>query len=208
MQRAPDKMTGPPRDIFPYVADFCRSIAPDSTPFFIDVSPEAGDLPVECVANVRRRIGANGGEEILGWKIWEWYGVMIEAEFHIVWRSPDGSLHDVTPNLVPFDRVLFLPDPFRTYEEAQVNNIRHPLISDPRIREFIAAADKIFAIQNDGERATKFEITVSREEARTLQALEVKKAQLAMLIEQTKPGRNEWCRCGSGKKYKRCCGGV
>ena len=91
-------MTGPPRDIFPYVVDFCRSLGPTTAPIFLDVSPSANDLPVECVDNVRRRIAASGGEEVLGWKIWEWYGVMIEAEFHMVWRSPDGQLHDVTPN--------------------------------------------------------------------------------------------------------------
>jgi hypothetical protein len=206
MQRTPDNMTGPPGDIFPYVADFCRSIAPDSIPFFIDVTAEAADAPVDCVGNVRRRIAAHGGEEVLGWKIWEWYGVMIEAEFHMMWRSPDGRLIDVTPNFVPFDRVLFLPDPALMYAEQQVNNIRNPLSSDPRVREFIAAADQIFAINNDGERATQFEIILSSEEVRTLQALELKKAQLQILIERTSPGRNELCRCGSGLKYKRCCG--
>jgi hypothetical protein len=198
-------MTGPPRDIFPYVADFCRSIRLTATPIFIDVRPAEGDLPVECVGNVRRRIKASGGEEVLGWKIWEWYGVMIEAEFHMLWHSPDGQLHDVTPNLFPFKRVLFLPDPSLSYQEKQVDNIRKPLIADPRVREFIAAASQIFAIQNKGERAAQLEIKISTDEARRIRDLEYRKAQLATLIEGAAPGRNELCRCGSGKKYKRCC---
>ena len=193
-------MTGPPRDIFPYVAEFCRSIAATSTPRFLDLSAAAGDLPVECVGNVRRRIAG------LGWKIWEWYGVMIEAEFHMVWRSPDGMLQDVTPHTISLNRVVFLPDASLIYEEKQVNNIRHALISSPRVEEFIAIAHQIFTIQNKGKRATQFLITLSEDEARTLQALELKKAQLAVLIENTPPGRNELCRCGSGRKTKRCCG--
>jgi SEC-C motif len=199
-------MTGPPRDIFPYVADFCRSLGPTATPIFIDVVSAESDLPVECVGNVRRRTAALGGEEVLGWKIWEWYGVMIEAEFHMVWRSPDGQVHDVTPNRLPFKRVLFLPDPSLRYQEKQVANIRHPLIADPRVREFIAAEIQIFAIQNKGERAAQFEIRISQDEARSIRALEYRKAQLATLIEGAAPGRNELCRCGSGQKYKRCCG--
>jgi hypothetical protein len=32
--------------------------------------------------------------------------------------------------------------------------------------------------------------------------------QHAMQIANAVPGRNDECNCGSGKKYKRCCGGV
>jgi hypothetical protein len=157
--------------------------------------------------NVQRRIAADGGEPVLGWKIWEWYGVMIESEFHMIWRSPDGTLHDMTPNASPFERVLFLPDPSQTYEEGrQVNNTRRSLISNSDVTEFIATADRIFAIWNAGERATQLAITLSREEREELDALELKKAQLAIQIEKTNPRRNELCRCGSGNKFKRCCG--
>jgi hypothetical protein len=205
--RSPDTLTGPPRGIFPYVVDFCRSIAPGSSPFFIDVNPAAGDLPRECVTNVRRRIAAQGGEAVFGWKIWEWYGVMIEAEMHTIWRSPDERLHDITPNALPFRQVLFLPDPNQIYEERQVNNIRHPLISNSKVDDFIAFEDQIFAIYNAGERAVQFEISISRDELNTLRVLKFKKAQLVSSIEQTQPGRNDLCRCGSGQKFKRCCGG-
>jgi hypothetical protein len=119
-------MTGPPKELFPYVLDFCRSICPESTPLYIVLTAETGDKPVECVWNVRRRIASHGGEGVLGWKIWEWYGVMIEAEFHMLWRMPDGTLRDVTPNAISFDRILFLADPTLTYKEAQINNMRHP----------------------------------------------------------------------------------
>ena len=142
---------------------------------------------------------------MFGWKIWEWYGVMIEAEFHVVWRTVEGTLKDVTPNALPFDRVLFLPEASLVYQEKQVENIRQPLISDRRIKEFIKAASDEFALLNAGDRAEKFEVALSKEEVQSLRNLQLKRAQLASLIDRTPPGRNELCRCGSGRKYKHCC---
>ena len=43
----------------------------------------------------------------MGWRIWEWYGVMIEAEFHTIWESSDGILHDITPAPQEIGRTLF-----------------------------------------------------------------------------------------------------
>ena len=34
----------------------------------------------------------------------------------------------------------------------------------------------------------------------------LRKRRLALISKQRKIGRNEHCPCGSGKKYKRCCG--
>ena len=204
--RTPDKMTGPPRSLLPHVLAFCESVAPGSTPSYVAVTPGPDDEPLACMPNVRRRIASDGGEEVLGWKIWEWYGVMIEAELHMLWRSPDGVLTDITPNVQDFGQVLFLPDATRVYTDQQVNNLRRPLISNPKIPEFIAAADESFAIQNEGDRATQFEISLSMGELQKLRLIEMRKMQLAVQIEQTAPGRNELCRCGSGRKYKNCCG--
>lgn len=198
-------MTGPPKELFPYVLDFCRSICPESTPFYIAVTAEVKDRPVECVWNVRRRIDSDGGEAVLGWKIWEWYGVMIESEFHMLWRMSDGRLMDVTPNVIPAERVLFLPDPSLTYTEAQVNNVRRPLIDDKRVVEFIALADEKFRIHNAGDRARQYEIHLTPAEARRLGEIEERSIALQLELSQTVPGRNDLCRCGSGKKYKRCC---
>jgi SEC-C motif len=171
------------------------------------MTPSCGpsDKPVECVDNVRRRVAAFSGGEVFGWKIWEWYGVMIEAEFHSVWRSPEGALQDVTPNVLPFNQVLFLPDITLQYLERQIENVRKPLISDPRVREFIKGSSEEFALLNDGERADQYEISLSQAERRLLASLQEKKQLLIAHIERTQPGRNELCRCGSGRKYKQCC---
>jgi len=160
--------------------------------------------------NVRRRIEREGGEEVLGWKIWEWYGVMIEAEFHMVWRSPGGVLRDITPNQLPFEQILFLPDPSLTYLGRQVNNIRCPLNADPRVVDFIRDANEFFLIQNEGDRAALSDIseTISNEERARLKFLLARRALLEAEISNSTPRRNELCRCGSGRKYKKCCGRV
>jgi len=49
-----------------------------------------------------------GGAVQHGWALWEWPRVMVEAEFHAVWRSPDGSRLDVTPREDSQQRILFV----------------------------------------------------------------------------------------------------
>ena len=73
------------------------------------------------------KVEKNGGGFQYGWQIWEWPDVMIEAEFHAVWNSPQGILIDITPKQIDTHKILFLPDANRTYEGKQVNNFRQPL---------------------------------------------------------------------------------
>lgn len=197
-------MTGPPKTLSPYVIDFCRGIS-SSEPFFIEVTPTAADVVNECPSNVQSRIDLAGGEAVYGWKIWEWYGLMIEAEFHTIWCAPDGSLHDVTPNLIRFGRVLFLPDAKQRYGGQQINNIRKPLIQDARLNRFITIADELFRIYNEGKRANQHKFEITRAEAAHVHGLRKEQISLQMAIKNSLPGRNDLCRCGSGKKSKRCC---
>jgi hypothetical protein len=198
---------GPPKQILPYVTEFCRSIS-EADPVYLRVAPESEGIALDCFANVRRRQERDGGDAVLGWRIWEWSGVMIEAELHAVWHSPDGELHDVTPAPPSIDGVLFLPDANVQYDGRQINNIRKALSSDSRIGEFIAAAQGIYEIMNRGERAHQHgEIHLDGDEAREYQVLQRRKMLLQLQIEGTPPKRNEMCRCGSGKKSKRCCYG-
>ncbi len=196
---------GPPRDIFPYVKELCASIS-TSEPFFIEVHPGSQDVVLDCTGNVERRIQQEGGEAVLGWKIWEWHGIMIEAEFHTLWRDSQGQLHDITPNAHPFEKVLFLPDQTLVYEGKQINNIRKPLNKDTNVTAFIEVNDDIFAMMNKGERASQHgAIVLTPEEAAEMEKLEYRKAVLGMQIESRPPERNELCRCGSGLKSKKCC---
>jgi hypothetical protein len=149
----PLRSTDVPRDLYPHVIDFCRSLS-QGTPVYLEVRPDPQDVINECPSNVQRHIQSEGGEAVTGWQIWEWLGLMIEAEFHQVWRTADGELRDVTPKVLPFPRTLFVADPRLIYDGRQVNNVRRPLTDDDRVRKFIALADNIFAITNSGALAT------------------------------------------------------
>ena len=90
---------------------------------------------------------------MLGWAIWEYPKVFIEAEFHSVWQAPDGVLHDLVPRQQPPVRILFVRDPRRRYVGRQVDNVRKPLTNDKNVKEFLALQGRMFALQNEGDLA-------------------------------------------------------
>jgi len=201
----PRLLTGVPKKLFPHVLDFCKSISPSSEPLYISPTPTDKDEPNECPINVQRHISEKGGQEVLGWQIWEWYGVMIEAEFHMLWRTTSNELKDVTPKNIAVKSILFLPDESLHYEDKQIDNIRQPLIKDKRLDEFIKNTDEIFEFHNKDDRAEMKEIPFSGDEILKLQSISLRQQELIQIISQSKPERNNLCRCGSGKKYKKCC---
>jgi hypothetical protein len=207
-----------PITISSFINDLCHELVRDPKPEFISVIPQPGIDLLDCFAAVGRRTEQDGGSVCYGWQIWEWPDVMIEAEFHAVWRDAVGRLHDITPKQIPIDMILFLPDPERKYEGRQVNNVRRALRSDPLILAWFKCCDAEFELLNRGERAYQVgEIELSPEEADELEQIRKRKLEFELQFSQTsKPskqpqrfshvGRNDPCPCGSGKKFKKCCG--
>ena len=115
-----------PSGASPAIRSFAKQISPQHEARFVRLKPEPDTKPIECYFNVKSKIERDGGELVFGWAIWEWPRVFIEAEHHAVWS--DGSqLIDVTPNDPGIERVLFLPDPEKTFDEVLFNrriNIR------------------------------------------------------------------------------------
>lgn len=201
--------SGRPSKITPAILALAHELVDGGQPQFVDVTPVADADPNDCFPVVERYARQHGGSVSYGWQIWEWPGVMVEAEFHAVHRSPAGALRDLTPKLLPTPRILFLPDPTRRYEGTQVSNVRRPLTADPRIVEFIQVCNDEFQLMNRGSRALQHgDIELSGEEATELVRIQERKAALyAQLASRPpRPGRNDPCTCGSGRKYKRCCG--
>ncbi len=95
------------------VQAFCHSIAPGQKPIYVLHSPIPGAPLKACFTIVQQQVLTHGGRQITGWKMVEFTNVRLEAEFHVVWESPDGDLIDITPQEHNFSRTLFLPDPSR-----------------------------------------------------------------------------------------------
>lgn len=99
---------------------------------------------------------------MIGWAIWEWKKVLIEAEFHAVWQRPDGTLIDITPKataigeILDIKKILFLPDLSREYRSVSVDNIRKPLRNDLRIRRLCNLWHERFLELNKGDLADQY----------------------------------------------------
>jgi hypothetical protein len=132
-----------PKLILPYVLTFCRSICRNE-PVWVPLRPLPGKPVKECLSIVPEYVGMYGGTQRNGWAIWEFSKVMIEAEFHCVWESPDGELLDLTPQGFALDKILFLPDGKRKYRGLQIDNIRKPLTRDKDVKRFIELAERKF----------------------------------------------------------------
>jgi hypothetical protein len=162
---------------------------------------------LDCFPVVARHVDRAGGEPCYGWRIWELPWAYVEAEFHVVWRSPDGELVDITPTQTGISRILFVPDPSAVYEGRQVKNVRRALSPNSLVDEFFRAADAEFEFLNRGSRANEYTLNLSPDEAAELQAIRRQRAaaRLALARSLPNPGRNDPCPCGSGTKFKKCC---
>ena len=175
-------------------------------PVYVPCKPDRNSPKDECFQLVESRVKAEGGERVLGWQIWQGQ-LLVEAEFHAVWRSPEGELIDITPKPMPSNKILFVIDPTAKYEGKQVNNIRINTTNSPLVDEFISVCDAIFRIENKGERALQYELTLSGKEANAHHKLNAAKLMLEMMALQGS-SRNSPCLCGSEKKYKVCHGKI
>lgn len=145
-----------PKEKTPTVLEFAKSIVAGGDPVYVDCSPLMDKPQLECFEIVEHHVSDNGGERKLGWSIYMWPEVMIEAEFHAVWCDPSGKLHDISPHQLPMKQILFLPDPDASYVKIRrVNNHRRALNPDPIIHQLITVENLIYAEENRGEFAMK-----------------------------------------------------
>lgn len=176
---------------------------------FLPVTPVPWAEANDCFAIVNKQVREKGGSICCGWLIWEWPTVYIEAEFHAVWKDAAGELHDITPEQLSVQNVLFLPDNARSYDGRQVNNVRRALSTHSDVASFIAAADAEFELMNRGARVYEHgQIELRDDEGREFIAIRQQKqaAYAAIVAGLPRPGRNNPCPCGSGRKFKKCHG--
>ena len=137
-----------------HIAALCAELAPGTAPVLVECRPDHDAPANDCFAQVDKYVQRNGGECVVGWALWEIPHVMLEAEFHAVWQRPeDGQLIDLNPREFSFPQIHFLPDPVRTYEGRQVDNVRRVLCNDTKLKQFIYLKGRQFALMNAGNLA-------------------------------------------------------
>ena len=78
---------------------------------------------------------------------------------------------------------------------------KQPAVVRVQTEEREAEVSKIFE-----KNGWEYEIEVDPDEPEDINDLDLLLNPVAQVIAEKKVGRNEPCPCGSGKKYKKCCG--
>lgn len=192
-----------PPQITRHIRQLIQRVVPGGVASYMTVQPEVEALEKECFPNVEAKIARAGGRMLCGWQLWEWPRVMVEAEFHAVWLSPEGQMVDLTPKPHHETTVLFVPDARRRYSGATVDNVRLPVRDDQLIRHFIGVSEAITRVLSRGiPAAAPGEVSVPAHEIEPLQqAHQFLGHALLSGLRDHQP-----CLCGSGSKYKRCHG--
>lgn len=180
------------------ILDFCKNISAEQ-PVVLNVTPEPFSQISECFDNVATKVGKDGGEALYGWLIWDWPAVFTEAEFHAVWKSPEGIIQDITPTYDDEQRVVFLPDLSRTYQGRRVDSIRVAASENKIIVDFIKLCEANhlrFGQVRNGAQLEGLEANLYKSFAQAKEFL------LGAI--RNGANRNALCACGSGERYKRC----
>jgi hypothetical protein len=135
------------------IEEFCRSIAPNVTPMFISVCPDKEGRVNECYQNVDNYVLKNGGQRLLGWCIWEWSGVLLEAEAHAIWKSPNGCYIDITPHEDKEQKILFLHDQNLFFDGNRIPSKRKELTNEICVKKYIEVCNRIdqFLVENPAD---------------------------------------------------------
>ena len=138
--------TTTPKSITRHLRDLCARLKVTAEPTFVPVRSRADAALGDCFNDVKRQVEEFGGELFHGWLLWEWPGILVEAEFHGMWRSPTGDLTDVSLRGEGEEVVLFVPDVSRRFEGSRKDNVRHVTGKDPRIRTFVQNQNRFFKL--------------------------------------------------------------
>jgi len=200
MSQDQNRSTTPAR-ITKDILNLCRRIDPTQEPIWVPVKPwHKGDASF-CFFNVRDKVAQDGGKVQHGWIIWENPNILVEAEFHAIWVSPENKPIDITPKEDGEAHILFIPDGIRVWEGELVENIRVPLVDNAYTRQLIKYSEEMFRLRKkyykDGQSLMPLEEILKVQEQFSAPAKNLNRMPVS---------RNKRCSCGSGKKYKKCCG--
>jgi len=84
---------------------------------------------------------------------------------------------------------------------AKLGTENNPAVVNVQTEERVKELEQVFE-----EKGWKYTIELEPDKPEDIKALEVLLNPVKTKIAEKKVGRNESCPCGSGKKYKKCCG--
>lgn len=171
---------------------------------FIQVKVEPFSIIKECHLNIQKKVEHDGGDIVYGWQIWQ-DSFFIEAEFHSIWRSPEGLLIDITPKENNEDKILFIHDHINKYTGYQYDNIRVNTSGNPIVDDYLNIYKTIYQLSNYGENKFKTGvIELTGVDAQNYNFLEYMKGELSLLIINEISDLSVECFCQNQKPYFLC----
>ena len=165
---------------------FARTLVADAAPEVAAPLPLPESLGGEPWFSVGRAVATLGGARVDGWRLQEWPGQALRAEFGACWRDGDGRLWNVLPGGQTW---LFLPDPQRRYAGVPIAARYQALNRDALLADYLQVSGELARLAPDGEARQVLQQTSERLEG----WLEL-------------GGRGDQpCPCQSGKRYRNCC---
>ena len=191
----------------------------------VPVVPRHDCVMNKCWNNVPLVIEKYGGEIVPGRIVWiEASGKWLHLEAHCCWRKPDGAVVDPTPKADEEQVIAFVEETLK-WEGHPIASRYHCVTNEPAVVEFLELTQQWNTIQSQmtvGDVRRLDEFTPGEQDVyhrRGLAALRLICPMLSGLVsnaigdggttvrqDRQRVGRNETCPCGSGRKFKRCCG--
>jgi SWIM/SEC-C metal-binding protein len=90
---------------------------------------------------------------------------------------------------------------FNDKKTAKLGTEKNPAVVNVQTEERVKELESVF-----DKNGWKYTIELEPDKPEDIKALEILLNPIKTKIAEKKVGRNESCPCGSGKKYKKCCG--
>ncbi len=91
--------------------------------------------------------------------------------------------------------------PFNDKKTPRLGTEKNPAVVNVQTEERVKELESVF-----DKNGWKYTIELEPDKPEDIKALEILLNPIKTKVVEKKVGRNEPCPCGSGKKYKKCCG--
>jgi hypothetical protein len=197
-----------PSDVTRSIALACKALDLVDAPTFVPIEPAEGARANQCVLNVATAVRNGRGREVLGWKVAEWPGVLVEFIGHSILETEAGVRLCITPDRHEETRVLFVPDPRLAFDpsdpEARMPSTLVPSTAHDDVAAFIRIENECRTIRQKLPPQSGL-VHVRGLDAARLERLEVAQRRTIRDIALRTWPDSKLCVCDSGKSFSKCC---